>query len=349
MTATERQGAGTPYAAAPQAGAPPAPEQPDLLHIYRLMLVARATDERMWILSRQGKAGFVLTSRGHEAAQIASALALRVGHDYVFTYYRSMAVALALGQSPYTLFLGTLARGADPNSGGRQLSNHFSSQRLRMPTASSVVAGAITHATGAGYAARVLGADWIAVCYFGDGATSKGDFHEALNIAGIHRLPVVYICENNGLAISVPLHLQMPAESVAGRAAAYAMPGVQVDGTDPQAVYHATWCAAARARAGEGPTLIEAVVPRLGPHSSQDDDMYRLPEEREAARQRDPLPRLRSYLLEQGVLSEAQERALQDEIYRAVLADAARAEAMAPPAPERYGRWLYAGDPPHEG
>ncbi|MER3486724.1 MAG: 2-oxoisovalerate dehydrogenase, partial [Chloroflexota bacterium] len=167
------------------------PEQPDLVQIYRLMLLARATDERMWILSRQGKAGFVLTSRGHEAAQIASALALHPGYDYVFTYYRSMSVALALGQTPYELFLGTLARGADPNSGGRQLSNHFSSVRLRMPTASSVVAGAITHATGAGYAAKVLGADWIAACYFGDGATSRAGFHAGLNFAGLYRLPAV--------------------------------------------------------------------------------------------------------------------------------------------------------------
>jgi 2-oxoisovalerate dehydrogenase E1 component len=330
------------------APATPAPAQPDLLRIYRLMLVARATDERMWILSRQGKAGFVLTSRGHEAAQIASALALRAGHDYVFTYYRSMSVALALGQTPYELFLGTLARGADPNSGGRQLSNHFSSVRLRMPTASSVVAGALTHATGAGYAAKVLGADWIAACYFGDGATSKGDFHEALNVAGIHRLPVVFICENNGWAISVPLHLQMPVKSVAERAAAYGMPGVRVDGCDPIAVYHATREAAERARAGEGPTLIEAVVPRLGPHSSQDDHAYRPPDEFAEAQARDPLPRFRAYLLARGILTEEQERALREEVYRAVLVDQDRAEAMALPEPRRARRWLYAGDPPHE-
>lgn len=324
------------------------PEQPDLVQIYRLMLLARATDERMWILSRQGKAGFVLTSRGHEAAQIASALALHPGYDYVFTYYRSMSVALALGQTPYELFLGTLARGADPNSGGRQLSNHFSSVRLRMPTASSVVAGAITHATGAGYAAKVLGADWIAACYFGDGATSKGDFHEALNVAGVHRLPVVYICENNGWSISVPLHQQLPVETVAERAAAYGMPGVRVDGCDPLAVYHATRRAVERARAGAGPSLIEAVVPRLGPHSSQDDHAYRDPREFEQAQQRDPLPRLRAYLLAQGILTEEQEQALRDEVSRTVITDQDRAEAMAPPEPARARRWLYAGDSPHE-
>src|SRR5919198_357702 len=186
-----------------------------LLRVYRLALTARAVDERLWILARQGRVNFVLTARGHEVAQIASALAIRPGPDSAWLYYRSLAAGLALGVTPYEVLLGALARAADPHSGSRQLTAHFSSRRLGIGTVSSVVAGGLTHAVGAAYAARVLGQDAVALCYFGEGATSQGVTHEAMNVAGIHRLAVVFVCENNGFAISVPQRLQMPIESVA--------------------------------------------------------------------------------------------------------------------------------------
>ncbi|HLI27485.1 MAG TPA: thiamine pyrophosphate-dependent dehydrogenase E1 component subunit alpha [Chloroflexota bacterium] len=318
-----------------------------LLRIYRLAVLTRAVDERLWIFSRQGLAGFVLTPRGHEVAQIASALTLRVGHDSAWPYYRDMAVGLTLGVTPYELFLGALGRADDPHSGGRQLSMHLSSPRLRIATVSSEIAAHLPQAVGAAYAARVLGQDSVAVCWFGDGATSEGVTHEAMNLAGIHRLPVVFICENNGLAISVPLALQMPIASVAARAAAYGMPGTSVDGTDALAVYRACQAAMARARRGEGPSLVELRVPRITPHSSQDDDSYRSEAERAAAAAADPLPRLRRELLARGGWSEEADERLVAETRAAVAAAADRALAQPPPPPERARRWLFAGDPPH--
>jgi len=333
----------------------PAPPQaaPDetaalLLRIWRLALVARALDERLWILSRQGRANFVLTARGHEVAQIATALTLRPGIDSAWFYYRDLAAALALGVSPYEVFLGALGRAADPHSGSRQLTAHFSSPRLGIGSVSSVVAGGIPHAVGAAYAARVLGQDAVAMAYFGDGGASSGQTHEAMNLAAVHKLGVVFVCENNGWALSVPLHQQMPIASLAERASAYAMPGWSVDGTDALAVHRLAAEAVARARAGQGPSLIEARVPRMTPHSSQDDDTYRSEAERTAAQAADPLPRLRDALIAQGLLGSDEAAAAWTQARAMVLADEERAAVQPAPEAGRARRWLFAGDPPHE-
>jgi 2-oxoisovalerate dehydrogenase E1 component alpha subunit len=285
---------------APQDETGAAGDVSQLLAWYRTMALSRAVDELMWILGAQGRAHFILTSRGHEAAQVASAAALRAGHDYVFPYYRSIAAALQIGVTPYEIFLSVLAKRDDLFAGGRQLPNHFSVPRLRLPTGSSSVGTHIPHAAGAAYAARVLGEDCVAVAYFGDGATAKGDFHEALTFAGIWKLPVVFFCENNGLAISVPTAMESPAP-IHRKAEGYGMPGLEVDGCDPLAVYRVMAAAVDRARAGEGPTLIEAHVVRLVAHSNADDQTaYRTPEELAAAQAADPLPRLRARLLDAG-------------------------------------------------
>src|SRR5919202_3343840 len=189
-----------------------------LRRIYQVALTARAVDERLWILARQGRVKFVLTARGHEVAQVACGLSLRPGHDSAWLYYRDLALGLALGVTPYEVLLGALARASDPHSGGRQLTAHFSSPRLGIGSVSSVVGGHATHAVGAAYAARVLGQDAVALCSFGDGAASAGAMHEAMNLAGVQRLGVVFVCQNNGYAISVPQQLQMPIDSVARRA-----------------------------------------------------------------------------------------------------------------------------------
>jgi 2-oxoisovalerate dehydrogenase E1 component alpha subunit len=338
-----------------QGAAAPAPtgaeglEGPQTLFLlqgwYRTMLLARAVDELMWIVGAQGKAHFILTSRGHEAAQVGAAAALRPGHDYVFTYYRSMATALQLGVTAESIFLSVLAKRDDPFAGGRQLPNHLSVPRLRLPTGSSSVGTHLPHATGAGYAARVLGEDFVAVACFGDGATAKGDFHEALTIAGVWKLPVVFCCENNGLAISVPTHLETAAP-IHLKGAAYGMPGVLVDGCDPLAVYEAMRAAVARARAGEGPTLVEAEVVRLVAHSNADDQsVYRSEAELAAAWARDPLPRLRRRLLEAGTAESLLvdwEGAARQEAERALEA------AERAPDPEAAEAWrhLYAESPP---
>jgi 2-oxoisovalerate dehydrogenase E1 component alpha subunit len=319
-----------------------AAERALLRRIYEVLLLSRAVEERFWLLARQGVASFVLTPRGHDVAQIASGAAVRRGHDSVWPYYRDMALALALGLTPYELFIGSLGRAGDPHSGSRQLTLHLSSPRLRIGSVSSEIAAHLPHAVGAAYAAKVLGEDRVAVAWFGDGASSEGATHEAMNLAGIHKLPVVFFCENNGLAISVPHELQMPIRSLAERGPAYGMPGVCVDGTDALAVYRATRQAVDRARAGFGPSLIEAIVPRITSHSSQDDDQYRTPAEKAAAEARDPLPRLRAGLLEPG-----EEEQLQRAAHARALAEADRALAQPEPEPGRARRWLYAGDPPH--
>jgi 2-oxoisovalerate dehydrogenase E1 component alpha subunit len=320
-----------------------------LRRIYRVSVLTRLVDERLWILARQGRAGFVLTARGHEVAQVASTAAMRRGHDSAWPYYRDMGVGLALGVTPYEILLGALARAADPHSGGRQLTMHLSSPSLRIGSISSGIAAHLPHAVGAAYAARVRGDDSVAVCWFGDGAASEGATHEAMNLAAVHRLPVVFICENNGIAISVPLALQMPVERVSDRAAAYAMPGVSVDGTDAEAVYAVSRTAVERARGGEGPSLLELRVPRITPHSSQDDDAYRTDEQRAAAAAADPLPRLRETLVERGLLSLDDDERMVREAREQVVADEDLALAMPEPPPERARRWLHAGDPPHDG
>jgi len=325
------------------------PQQEDevLLRIYRAVLTCRIVDERMWIMARQGRAGFVLTPRGHEVAQVSVAAAMRVGLDSAWLYYRDMAAAIMLGVTPYELLLGCLARADDPHSGGRQLSIHLSSPRLRIGSMSSAVAGHLPHAVGAAYAARVLGEDSVAVCMFGDGASSEGATHEAMNFAGIHQLPVVFVCENNGYAISVPTSLQIAGGSLAARACAYAMPGARVDGTDARATFIAAHQAIERARSGGGPSIIEAMVPRMTPHSSQDDDAYRTAEEHTATEAADPLPKLRRDLEVRGLLDADSDRAMRDSI--AQLVEDAEQRALAQPEAdaERAHRWLYAGDPPH--
>jgi 2-oxoisovalerate dehydrogenase E1 component alpha subunit len=274
---------------------------------------------------------------------------MRRGHDTAWPYYRDMGVGLALGVTPYEILLGALGRAADPHSGGRQLTMHLSSPRLGIGSISSAIAAQIPHAVGAAYAARVRGEDSVAMCWFGDGAASEGATHEAMNLAGVHRLPVVFVCENNGLAISVPLALQMPVGRVSDRAAAYGMPGITVDGTDAEAVYAASLGAVERARRGDGPSLVELRVPRITPHSSQDDDAYRTEEERAAAAAADPLPRLRETLIERGLLTAADDAELVRVLREQVVADEDLALAQPAPSPERARRWLVAGDAPHDG
>jgi len=317
-----------------------------LLRVYRVALATRAVDERLWILARQGRAGFVLTARGHEIAQVATVTAMRRGVDSAWPYYRDLGVGLALGVTPYELFLGALGRAADPHSGGRQLTAHLSDPRLRIGSVSSAVAAHVPHAVGAAYAARVRGEESVALCWFGDGATSEGATHEAMNLAAVHRLAVVFVCEDNGYAISVPRDEQMAVSSLTQRAAGYGIAGAEADGTDASAVAEAAAVAVARARGGGGPTLLHLRVPRMTPHSSQDDDRYRSDAQRAAARAADPLVRLRRTLLEDGALDEASDAALASAVRAAVVEDQDRALAMPAPEGARARRWMFAGDGP---
>lgn len=275
----------------------------DVIEMYRLMLLTRRLDERSEQLQRQGLSPFYISSRGQEAAQIGCAYAFAPGKDWFHPYYRDFGVLLTVGVTPRELMLALFAKRDDPASGGRQMPAHFGHRKLNVYTGSSPVSTQIPQAVGIAYAHRYRGEDAATYVSFGEGGSSKGDFHEGLNFAAVWKCPVIFLCQNNGYAISVGLEKQMAIEDVAIRALGYGMPGVVVDGQDALAMYKVTKEAVARARAGEGPTLIEAKTYRIVPHSSDDDDrLYRSREEVELYRTvQDPLNRLRSYLFDKGL------------------------------------------------
>jgi 2-oxoisovalerate dehydrogenase E1 component alpha subunit len=274
--------------------------------MYRTMVTARLVDEAAFRLNRQGKAPFVVPVSGHEGCQVGTAWPLRPGQDIWVPYYRDVAVVLIAGMTPYEIFLGLFAKAEDPSSGGRQMPSHWGSRRLGIISHSSPIATQVPHAAGIAYAAKYRGEDAVVGCWFGEGATSAGAWHEGLNFAGIHKLPVIFVCENNYYAISVGQPLQMAIDNVADRAPGYGFPGVVVDGNDVLASFAAMKTAVERARAGEGPTLIEAKTYRFFPHTSDDDDRsYRSHEEVQEAKERDPITQFAATLTDLGVLDAA--------------------------------------------
>ena len=281
-------------------------DESTLLEMYGKMVLSRTLDERIWMLNRQGKAAIVASSQGHEAAQIGSVYALRRGTDQFYIYYRDLAVMLTLGMTPREIMLGFTAKVGEPLSGARQFPTHGAYPELGLINLSNVIATQLPQAVGAALALRMRREEGIVITYFGDGASSFGDTHEAMNFAAIHKLPVIFMCENNKYATSVPQRRQMAVDSVASRAEGYGMPGISIDGCDVIAVYEAVSEAASRARSGDGPTLIEAQVERYLPHTSDDDDTrYRPREEIEEARLRDPLKLFGERLTAMGILDNA--------------------------------------------
>jgi len=258
--------------------------------------------ERMMQMNRMGRAAFVGVADGHEGAQVGSAWVIRRGHDWVHPYYRDVGVALVLGQTAKDQFLGVFAKATDPNSGGRQIVNQFSDRAANIVTGSVCIATQFPQAAGIALAIKVRKEDRVVFTYGGDGATSPGDFHEAVNFAAIHSLPVVFIIENNLFAISTPVAKQMSVANVADRAAGYGIPGVIADGTDVLDVYAKTREAADRARRGEGPSIVEVKCYRYQPHSSDDDDSrYRSKDALIEWRAKDPVDKSATYLLACGV------------------------------------------------
>ena len=320
-----------------------------LLDMYRQMVLCRTLDERVWMLNRQGKAAIVASAQGHEAAQIGSVHALRIGQDHFYIYYRDLAVLVALGLTPREIMLGFTAKAGEPLAGARQFPTHGASPRHRMINLSNVVGTQIPQAVGSALASKMRGEDTVTIVYFGDGASSVGDCHEAMNFAAVHKLPVIFLCENNGYAISVPLDLQMAVDSVAGRAEGYGMPGIVVDGADIMAVYEATTEAADRARSGGGPTIVETMVERYLPHTSDDDDSrYRLREDIDKARERDPVRMLQEQLLADGVLPEEDDLEIRDDAKREVNEATDHIDSAPYPTTEDFFRHVYA-DGAHPG
>lgn len=316
----------------------------DLLEIYSTMVLVRTLDERVWLMNRQGKAAIVASSQGHEAAQLGAVWAMRTapGAAY-FPYYRDLGMMVAVGVSPLETMLGFLAKKGETFSGARQFPFHGARLDLKLFNLSNVVSTQIPQAVGYALGCKMSGDTTITMTTFGDGAASQGDFHEGLNFAAVHRLPILFFCENNKYAISVPMSQQMAIEDIADRAAGYGMPGVVVDGTDILAVYQVTREAVDRAIRGDGPTLIEAKVERYLPHTSDDDDTrYRSKEELEEARKHDPLKLLHDYLTDEGILTDEVDRRFQEQAKTEVNQATDQAEAAPFPDPDDFLEHVYA-------
>ena len=291
----------------------------ELKRLYRAMLLARRFDERMLRLQRQGRIGTFAPIKGQEATQVASVAALR-RTDWMVPSFRETASMLWRGWSmeKLLLFFSGYLEGGRPEP-----------DQLDLPICIPV-ATQVPHAVGLAYAAQYRGDDAVVMAYCGDGATSEGDFHEAMNFAGVWHVPVVFIVQNNQWAISIPLKKQTHSRTIAQKALAYGFPGLQVDGNDVLAVYAASREAVERARRGDGPTLIECVTYRLGVHTTSDDPTkYRSAEEVEAWERKDPLTRFRAYLQSRNLLEPGLEEAVDAEIAR----DVAAFEAAGPPDP----------------
>src|SRR5215510_5147737 len=280
----------------------------ELKRLYRAMLLARRLDERMVRLQRQGRIGTFAPIKGQEASQLGSVAVLRPT-DWVVPSFRETA-GLIWGGGPIEkllLFFAGHLEGGQPAPDQRDLP-------ITIPVSTQ-----LPHAVGLAYAAQYRQDDVVVMVYFGDGATSEGDFHEALNFAGVWHVPVVFVCQNNQWAISVPLKKQTNSKTIAQKALAYGLPGIQVDGNDLLAVYAATREAVGRARAGDGPTLIECVTYRLGVHTTADDPTkYRTEEEVKAWERKDPLTRFAAYLEKRGLLEPGLDEQVEAEIARGV-------------------------------
>ena len=308
-----------------------------LVEIHRAMRLARHFDERAVSLQRQGRLGTYPPLAGQEAAQVGSALAL-ADEDWLFPSYREHAASHLHGVP--------LSRVLRYWMGDERASRHDANVfPVAVPIATQTL-----HAVGVGWAADHRGDDAVAMVQFGDGATSEGDFHEALNVAGVFDTPTVFLCNNNGWAISVPRSRQTASETIAEKADAYGIPGVLVDGMDPLAVYAATEAALERARAGERPrpTLIEAVQYRFGAHTTADDPtVYRDEAEVEAWRERDPLPRYERFLRDRGLLDDERAARIEAEVERTVREAIETAESTPRPEPGSLFEYTYAATPPH--
>lgn len=315
----------------------------DVLEMFETMLIARRIDERMWLLNRAGKIPFVISCQGQEAAQVGAAFALDRTKDYIAPYYRDMGVVLHFGMTAKDLMLSAFAKAEDPNSGGRQMPGHFGQKKNRILTGSSPVATQVPHAVGVALAGKMKKKDFITFVTLGEGSSNQGDFHEGANFAGVHKLPVIIMVENNKYAISVPVERQLGCTKVSDRAIAYGMPGVTVDGKNPLEVYKVVKEAAERARDGGGPTLIETVTFRLTAHSSDDDDrQYRPAEDIAEGRANDPIILFEKYLIKTGVATEK----LLEEINERVIGivdDATEYAENSPYAPPNHAlKYVYA-------
>ena len=316
----------------------------DLADFYRRMVLCRTIDERIWALNRQGKVPIAASSQGHEAAQLGSLLAAEKDGDcFLFPYYRDLALKFAAGLTPEEVMRSFMGKVGDPYSNGRQFPLQGADLPRNIIQISNVVAAGLTQSVGYALACKMRDEKTVVLVYFGDGASSQGETHEAMNFASIHNLPVIFICENNRYAISVPQRKQMNIDEVASRAASYGFPGFAVDGMDFIACYEATREAINHAR-NAGPVLLEMKVERFMSHTTDDDDRrYRPAEEVELARQRDPLVTLGNLLVENSIMTQPQLDAAAAEALDAVDAATDAADVASPPDVSTLHYMVYSG------
>lgn len=311
--------------------APPLNDQ-ETLQLYQKMVFIRLADQKALMLQRQGRMGTYAPLWGQEACQVGSAAVLQKG-DWVFPAFRELGVALMLGIPLKNIFLYWMG-----NEEGSRAPEKINVLPVSIPVGTHPL-----HAVGVGWAAKLKGDPIVTVAYFGDGATSKGDFHEAMNFAGVFKTPTIFFCQNNQFAISVPRKIQTASQTIAQKAIAYGMDGIQVDGNDLFAVLAATKEAVEKARSGEGSTLIEGVTYRFGPHTTADDPTkYRKDEEMEPWKPLDPMVRLRLYLKNKNLWSEEREEQLIEEAQKEIDQVVKEAEAVPAPEVEEIFKYVYA-------
>ncbi len=297
------------------------PSDDQLLKMYRALWTARVVDERMITLQRQGVISFAMSSLGEEACAAASAAALEVS-DWLYPQYREVACLFYRGFSIENYIHHMFCNGADLIK-GRQMPNHFGSRELNIVTVSSPIGTKIPHVAGCAYAMKVQKEKAISLCYFGEGATSEGDFHAGLNFAAVLDAPAIFFCRNNNYAISTGCEGQFASDGIAPKGVGYGMKTIRVDGNDVFAVFDATREAKEHCLLGKGPVLIEAMTYRMSGHSTSDDpSQYRKEGELEIWQERCPIKRLRSHLIDKGLWDEAKESSLieglQDEVTRGI-------------------------------
>ena len=304
----------------------------ETINLYKKMLFIRLADQKALMLQRQGRMGTYAPVWGQEACQVGSASMLKKG-DWVFPAFRELGAALMMEIPLKTIFLYWMG-----NEEGSRAPEGIHVLPVSIPVGTHLL-----HAVGVGWAARLKGDKIVTIAYFGDGATSKGDFHEAMNFGGVFKAPTIFLCQNNQFAISVPRKMQTASKTIAQKAIAYGMDGIQVDGNDLFAVMRATKEAVEKARSGGGPTLIEGVTFRFGPHTTADDPTkYRTEEEIAPWKPLDPMVRLRLYLREKGLWSEEVEQRLTDEAQKEIDQAVKDAEAIPAPEVEEIFKYVYA-------
>jgi pyruvate dehydrogenase E1 component alpha subunit len=303
-----------------------------LLEAYRNMVLTRLLDEKLISLQRQGKIGTYVSCSGQEATQIGAVLALSKDKDWIFPTYRDMGMIIQAGVSLKEL-INRMFGNSEDKALGRDLPNLFGWKSKKIVSFAAPIASHVPLATGFAMAAKLRKEDLVTVATFGDGATSSGEFHVAMNFSGVYKAPTIFICENNQYAISVPIRQQTASESIAMKAHAYGFDGVKVDGNDLFAVYAAVRRAVEKARKGEGPTLIECLTYRLGSHSTADDwTKYRPKDEVESWKKKDPIPRLKEYLIaDRRAWSEENDAKLRSEIEAEIGQAVTSGEKIPPP------------------